>query len=235
MPKAPERAHKPDTSPNQGHRERARERFRKIGGDALEDYELLELLLFSNYPRQDTKAIAKALLARFGSFSAVLAAPIERLTEVDKVGMAAATTIKLSQAAAQRYARDAVGKRTILDSWSALMDYCRAQMAFEDKEQFRILFLDKKNGLIADEVQQTGTVDHTPVYPREVIKRALELSATAIILAHNHPSGDPEPSRADIEMTKSIRDIAEPMGIVLHDHVIIGRDGHYSMKAMRLI
>ncbi|MCB1516890.1 MAG: DNA repair protein RadC [Hyphomicrobiaceae bacterium] len=237
MPKAPERAHKPkpDASPNQGHRERARERFRKIGGGALEDYELLELLLFSNYPRQDTKAIAKALLARFGSFSAVLAAPIERLTEVDKVGLAAATTIKLSQAAAQRYARDAVGKRTVLDSWSALMDYCRAQMAFEDKEQFRILFLDKKNGLIADEVQQTGTVDHTPVYPRDVIKRALELSATAIILTHNHPSGDPEPSRADIEMTKSIRDIAEPMGIVLHDHVIIGRDGHYSMKAMRLI
>ncbi|MCB9994114.1 MAG: DNA repair protein RadC [Hyphomicrobiaceae bacterium] len=237
MAAAPDRPQKPkpQKSPNQGHRERARNRLLKVGGAALEDYELLEIQLFAAFPRSDTKAIAKSLLARFGSLTAVLAAPTERLKEVEGVGDSAAAVVKVAQALAQRYAREEIVKRPILGSWSALMDYCRAQMAFEDKEQFRILFLDKKNGLIADEVQQTGTVDHTPVYPREVIKRALELSATAIILAHNHPSGDPEPSRADIDMTKAIRDIADPMGIALHDHVIIGRDGHYSMKAMRLI
>ena len=165
----------------------------------------------------------------------MLAAPEARLREVDGVGEAVAHHLKVVQAAAQRFARDAVRTRPLLDSWSAVIDYCRAAMAFEPIEQFRILFLDKKNALIADEVQQTGTVDHTPVYPREVVKRALELSATAVILVHNHPSGDPTPSRADIQMTRSLIDIAEPLGIVVHDHIIVGKDGHASFKGLKLI
>ena len=218
-----------------GHRDRLKSRFQSGGAEILPDYELLELLLFQALPRRDTKPIAKALLTRFGTFSEVLAAPEGELLKIPGLGPAAVHHLKLVLAAAQRFARDPVRERPLFGSGSAVVEYCRAVMAYETVEQFRVLFLDKRNMLIADEVQQTGTVDHTPVYPREVIKRALELSATAIILTHNHPSGDPEPSRADIEMTKSIRDIAEPMGIVLHDHVIIGRDGHYSMKAMRLI
>lgn len=172
-----------------GHRERARQRFMRIGEEALEDYEMLELILFFVIPRQDTKALAKELLARFGSYSAVLSASPERLAEVKGIKGAAATNLKIIQAAAQRFARHRVDKeKPILGNWSALIDYCRTQMAFNDVEQFRLLFLDKKNRLITDEVQQTGTVDHTPVYPREVIKRALELSATALILVHNHPT-----------------------------------------------
>jgi DNA repair protein RadC len=178
-----------------GHRARLTARFRQGGGEPLADYELLELILFQALPRRDTKPIAKALLERFGSFSAVLSAPEERLREVDGVGEKVALHLKLTQSAAARYARDAVRDRPLLTSWQAVIDYCRAAMAYADREQFRILFLDKKNGLIADEVQQTGTVDHTPVYPREIVKRALELSATALILVHNHPSGDPQPSR----------------------------------------
>jgi len=218
-----------------GHRERLKARFHDAGPDAVADYELLELILFQAMPRRDVKPVAKALLARFGSFSEVLAAPEARLTEVEGVGEAAARHLKVIQAAAQRFARDAVRTRPLLDSWSAVIDYCRAAMAYEAIEQFRVLFLDKKNFLIADEVQQTGTVDHTPVYPREVIKRALELSATAIILVHNHPSGDPTPSRADIQMTKSVIDIAQPLGIVVHDHIIVGKDGHASFKGLKLI
>ncbi|MCX5578407.1 RadC family protein [Kaistia terrae] len=218
-----------------GHRERLKTRFRETGPDSVADYELLELILFQVVPRRDTKPIAKALLARFGTFSDVLAAPEARLTEISGVGASVATHLKLVHAAATRYARGAVRQRPLLGSWSAVIDYCRAAMAYEEKEQFRILFLDRKNVLIADEVQQVGTVDHTPVYPREVVKRALELSATAIVLAHNHPSGDPTPSRADIEMTKTIVAIADPLGIAVHDHIIVGRNGHASFRALKLI
>ena len=178
-----------------GHRERLRERFRKAGADALTDYELLELVLFRALPRRDVKPLAKALIATFGSFAEVIAAPAARLAEVKGLGEAAITELKIVEAAASRLARGEVQKRPVLSSWTAVLDYCRTAQAFAEKEQFRVLFLDKRNQLIADEVQQTGTVDHTPVYPREVVKRALELSATAIILVHNHPSGDPTPSQ----------------------------------------
>jgi DNA repair protein RadC len=218
-----------------GHRERLKSRFRDIGGDTLQDYELLELILFQALPRRDTKPLAKALLARFGSFSEVLAAPEARLTEVEGIGEGVAHHLKIVLAAAQRFARDPLRKQTVLDSWTAVIDYCRAAMAYEAVEHFRILFLDKKNQLIADEVQQSGTVDHTPVYPREVVKRALELSATAVILVHNHPSGDPTPSRADIQMTKSVVDIAKPLGIAVHDHIIVGKTGHASLRGLKLI
>jgi DNA repair protein RadC len=218
-----------------GHRERLRARFREAGADALADYELLELLLFRAIPQKDVKPIAKALLARFGSFAEVISAPPALLAEIGGVKEAAITEFKIVQAAAQRLARGEVKKRPALSSWSAVIDYCRAAMAYAEKEQFRVLFLDKRNQLIADEVQQTGTVDHTPVYPREVVKRALELSATAVILVHNHPSGDPTPSQADIQMTRSIMDIARPLGIALHDHIIVGKEGHASLKGLRLI
>jgi DNA repair protein RadC len=218
-----------------GHRDRLKERFRDTGADALPDYELLELILFQVIRRADTKPLAKALLTRFGSFSEVLAAPQARLLEVSGIGEAVAHHLKVTHAAARRFARDPVRKRPLLASWTAVIDYCRAAMAYEPIEQFRILFLDKKNMLIADEVQQSGTVDHTPVYPREVAKRALELSATAIILVHNHPSGDPTPSRADIEMTRQVVDTATPLGIAIHDHIIIGKDGHVSLKGLKLM
>ncbi|TKT76787.1 DNA repair protein RadC [Aquamicrobium sp. LC103] len=218
-----------------GHRERLRGRFREVGAEPLSDYELLELLLFRTIPRADTKVPAKALLKRFGSFAEVLGAPEHLLREVPGVGEAAAFDLKVVAAAASRMAKGGIAGRQILASWAQVIDYCRAVMAFEPREQFRILFLDKKNTLIADEVQQSGTVDHTPVYPREVVRRALELSATAIILAHNHPSGDPAPSRADIEMTKTVIAAAQPLGITVHDHIIIGRNGHASLKGMQLI
>ena len=207
-----------------GHRERLRERFREAGDEKLADYELLELILFQVIQRRDTKPMAKALLARFGSFSEVLAAPVARLCEIEGIGEMVAQHLKVVQAAARRFARDPIRQRPLLDSWASVIDYCRAAMAYEHVEQFRILFLDKKNTLIADEVQQSGTVDHTPVYPREVVKRALELSATAIILVHNHPSGDPTPSQADIQMTRQLAEIAKPLNIVLHDHIIVGRN-----------
>lgn len=218
-----------------GHRDRLRTRFREGGGAALADYELLELALFRALPRRDTKPVAKALLKRFGTLAEVLHAPDERLKEVEGIGDAVVGELKLIKAFAERVAADAVRKRPVLTSWSALLDYCRTAMAFEEREQFRILFLDKKNGLIADEVQGKGTVDHTPVYPREVIRRALELSATAIILVHNHPSGDPTPSRADITMTETIVGVGKPLGITVHDHLIIGRDGHASFRGLGLI
>jgi DNA repair protein RadC len=219
-----------------GHRDRIRERFNKIGGEAFTDTELLEAALHLAIPRKDTKDLAKLLLKRFGSFSGVLSAPRERLVEFDQLGDITITNLKIIQAAAQRYARDKVDReQPILSSWSALIDYCRSAMAFEDVEQFRILFLDKKNRLIADEVQQRGTVDHTPVYPREVIKRTLELSATALILVHNHPSGDPSPSTADVQMTRQIIEVARPLGVAVHDHIIIGKSGHASMKGLKLI
>jgi DNA repair protein RadC len=185
-----------------GHRDRLRARFAETGGDALPDYELLELVLFRSIPRRDVKPIAKELLRRFGTFAEVLAAPPSRLVEVEGIGEAIVLDLKIVEAAARRLARGAVAKRPVLASWAAVIDYCRTAMAFMDKEQFRLLFLDKRNALIADEVQQSGTVDHTPVYPREVVKRALELSASALILVHNHPSGDPTPSPADVKMTR---------------------------------
>lgn len=218
-----------------GHRERLRARFREAGADALADYELLELLLFRALPRRDVKPLAKALIARFGSFAEVIAAPPARLAEVAGLGEAVATELKIVHAAASRFARGEVKRRPVLSSWSAVLDYCRTSMGFEDKEQFRILFLDKRNQLITDELQQVGTVDHTPVYPREVLKRALELSATAVILVHNHPSGDPTPSQADIQMTRSIVEVARPLGIAVHDHIIVGKAGHASFKGLKLI
>lgn len=234
----PRRANKsaPEPAPHyHGHRERLRERFREAGPDALADYELLELVLFRAMPRRDVKPLAKALLAKFGSFAETISAPRARLKEVAGLGEAAITELKVVQAAALRLARGELRKRPALSSWSAVLDYCRSTMAFAEKEQFRILFLDKRNQLIADEVQQTGTVDHTPVYPREVVKRALELSASAIILVHNHPSGDPTPSQADIQMTQAIVEVGKPLGIAVHDHIVVGKDGHASFKGLRLI
>ncbi|HWL31490.1 MAG TPA: DNA repair protein RadC [Xanthobacteraceae bacterium] len=218
-----------------GHRERLRARFRESGPDAVTDYELLELVLFRAIPQRDIKPLAKELIAKFGSFAEVLAAPPKRLAEIKGIGEAAITDLKIVHAAAGRMARGKVKKRPVLSSWSAVLEYCRTTMAFAEKEQFRIIFLDKRNQVMADELQQTGTVDHTPVYPREVVKRALELSATAIILVHNHPSGDPTPSHADIQMTQSIIDIAKPLGISVHDHIIVGKEGHASLKGLRLI
>jgi len=224
------------TNDHAGHRQRVRERFLKLGGDALEDYELLELALQLVIPRKDTKALAKTLLREFGSFSAVFNASETRLAKINGLGPTSIAHLKVIQAVAARFGRDRIDHdMPILSSWNQLIDYCRSQMAFQPIEQFRILFLDKKNRLIADEVQQTGTVDHTPVYPREVIKRSLELSATALILVHNHPSGDPAPSSADIRMTREIGDIAKPLGIVLHDHIIIGKSGHASLRSLKLI
>jgi DNA repair protein RadC len=218
-----------------GHRERLRERFHAAGPDALSDYELLEMVLFPALPRRDTKPLAKSLLKTFGSFAEVIHAPAARLREIDGIGDASINQLKLIAAAASRIAKGELKQRTALSSWNDVIDYCRTSMAFADKEQFRLLFLDKRNRLIADEVQQTGTVDHTPVYPREVIKRALELSATALILVHNHPSGDPTPSQADIQMTQAIINIATPLGISVHDHIIVGKNGHASLKGLRLI
>ncbi len=218
-----------------GHRGRLRERLLAGGGDALPDYELLEMVLLGAHARHDMKPLAKTLIAKFGSFTDVIAAPAARLKEVKGVGDAVVAALKVVHAAANRFARGEVNRRAPLSSWSAVLDYCRTAQAFADVEQFRILFLDKRNQLIADEVQQTGTVDHTPVYPREVVKRALELSATAVVLVHNHPSGDPTPSRADIQMTQQIIDISKPLGIAVHDHIIVGKDGHASMKGLKLI
>jgi len=209
-----------------GHRERLRRRFRESGSEAIPDYKLLELILFRAAQRRDTKPLAKALLARFGSFAEVMNAPEALLAEVPGIGEAAITELKLVRAAAVRLMRGEQFERPVLSSWTQVLDYCRASMGFESKEQFRILFLDKRNQIIADEVQQKGTVDHTPVYVREV---------TAIVLVHNHPSGDPTPSRADIEMTKPIVAAAKPLGVVVHDHIIVGKQGHASFRGLGLI
>jgi DNA repair protein RadC len=223
-----------DAAPHyHGHRERLRARFMEAGAQALADYEMLELVLFRAVPRRDVKPLAKDLLLKFGSFAEVISAPAERLKQ-EGLGEAAVIELKVVQAAAQRLARGEVKKRTAMSSGTAVIDYVRAAQAFAEKEQFRILFLDKKNRVIADEVQQQGTVDHTPVYPREVVKRALELSATALILVHNHPSGDPTPSQADVEMTRQVAQVARTLGIQVHDHVIVGKDGHVSMKELKL-
>jgi DNA repair protein RadC len=219
----------------EGHRERLRARFAGSGSDAIADYELLEMVLFRVIRRGDTKPLAKALLAHFGSFAEVLSASPERLVEVRGVGEAIAVELKIVHAAALRLLRGQVVDRPALASWSAVIDYIRAAMAFSRIEQFRILFLDKKNHLIADEVLQQGTVDHTPVYVREVMKRALDLGASAIVLVHNHPSGDPTPSSADVDMTRRIVDAGQKLQIAVHDHVIVGRKGHTSFRALGLL
>lgn len=218
-----------------GHRQRLRHRFLSDMGAGFADYELVELLLFMALPRTDVKPLAKALIARFGTYSNLLFASPSEIKEVPGAGDSTVVAIKTVQAAAIRLARAQVLSKPVLSSWLQLIDYCYAAMAREKKEQFRVLFLDKKNVLIADEVQQTGTVDHTPVYPREVIKRALELDASALIMVHNHPSGDPAPSRDDIDMTEEIREAADRLGIVLHDHLVIGKQGHASFKSMGLL
>ena len=218
-----------------GHRERLRERFKKAGVDGVQDYELLELILFRAIPRRDVKPLAKDLIAKFGGFAQVVAAPIERLMEVKGVSENVALEMKLVHAASVKLAQARVLKRPVISSWNDLLSYCRAAMADEKTELFRILFLDKKNILIADEVQQRGTVDHTPVYPREVVKRALELGASAIILVHNHPSGDPTPSRADVEMTNQIVKAASALGVRVHDHLVIGHEHHASFKTLGLL
>lgn len=218
-----------------GHRERLRDRFRQAGAEALPDYELMELLLYRAIPRRDTKPLAKAILAEFGSFAEAISASEARLAEIPGLGAAAITEIKLVRAVALRFLQSEMRARPLLSSWDKVVGYCRAAMAFEPREEFRILFLDNRNRLLADEVQGRGTTNHTPVYVREVVRRALELSAMSMILVHNHPSGDPTPSRADIEITKQIIEAAGPLGISVHDHLIVGRDGHQSLKAAGLV
>ena len=214
----------------EGHRRRLRARLLTAGPDSVADHELMELVLFLALPRRDTKPIARALLARFGSFANAIAAPLPELRSVDGMGEAGAAALKTVQAAALRLMRSEMQNRPVLSNWDALMGYLNAQVARERVEQFRILFLDGKNRLLGDEVQARGTVNHTPVYPREVAKRALQLHATALILVHNHPSGDPTPSRADIEMTGEIKRAIGTLGVVLHDHIIVGNGTWLSLK-----
>jgi DNA repair protein RadC len=218
-----------------GHRKRLKQRFMEGGADALPDYELLELVLFTAIPQGDVKPRAKELLTRFGTFANVVSAAPERLMEVDGIGPAVVTNLKIVHAAAVRLAKREAMSKPVLGSFKALLDYCMAAMAREEREQFRILFLDRKNMLIADEVQNKGTVDHTPAYPREVIRRALELSAVSIILVHNHPSGDPTPSRNDVELTKEIVAAAKTLGIAVHDHLIVAKQFHASLKGLGLM
>ncbi|MEP1229425.1 MAG: DNA repair protein RadC [Litorimonas sp.] len=218
-----------------GHRDRLRARFADGAVEALADYELLELYLFRSIPRRDVKPIAKDLIAKFGSFAEVCAAPATRLTEVKGISEKIALDLQILKAAATKFSKESILSRPILSSWTALLDYCRSAMQFETKEQFRVLFLDRKNRLIADEVLGQGTVDRAPVYPREIIKRALELDSTAIILAHNHPSGDPTPSHSDIMMTENMVKAAKGVNIAVHDHLIIGRENIASFKTLGLM
>lgn len=218
-----------------GHRQRLRERFLRSGADALADYELLEMILFSARPRGDVKPLAKALLAKFGSFRKVIEAEPQELARIEGTGDGVISALKVVQAAAQRLLREQATERPVIQSWKALLDYCQLNLAHKKVEEFHVLFLNSKNALIADEMQQRGTINHTPVYPREVVKRALELGASAIILCHNHPSGDPLPSEADITLTKQIIEVARPLDIQVHDHLVIGDGKHYSFKSYGLI
>lgn len=218
-----------------GHRERLRDRAVAGGLPALPDYEVLELLLFRSVPRGDVKPLAKQLLARFGSLGALLGATAENLRTVAGVGEAVALDLKLLHEVTLRTAREQVVRRPVISSWAALLAYVKTALAHETREQFRVLFLDKKNQLIADETMNRGTVDHAPVYPREVVRRALEFSASALILVHNHPSGDPTPSQADIDMTRQIAEAARHLRISVHDHLVVGRDGVASFKALGLM
>lgn len=218
-----------------GHRARLRARFLESGGAGIPDYEILELILFGVFRNGDVKPLAKALINECGSLGAVLSAAPERLMKVPGCGEAVIAALKVTREAGLRLLKAEAMQRPAISNWQALLDYCRAALQHEGIEQFRILFLDRKNQIIADEAQQRGTVDHTPVYPREVVKRALELNAAALILVHNHPSGDPTPSRADVEMTRHVRQAASVMGIELHDHLIVGRKGHVSLREKGLI
>ena len=213
------------------HRKRLRTRFMDGGASAMPDYELLELVLFRAIPRQDVKPLAHQLMAEFGDFNRVISAPVERLHSVNGVGDSVIVELKLIEAAAQRLARAKVLNKHIISSWDALVDYCHTTMAHRETEQFRVLFLDRKNVLIADEEQGKGTVDHVPVYPREVAKRALELNASALILVHNHPSGDPTPSQSDIDMTNQMENACGALGLTLHDHLIVGKSRELSFKS----
>lgn len=205
------------------------------GAEALADYELLEMILFAAHPRGDVKPLAKSLLAHFGSLAKVIHAEPQAYKAVEGAGEAVISALKVAEATAQRLLREEVQSGPVIGSWTALLDYCQLSMANKKKEEFRILFLNNKNALIADEVQQTGTINHTPVYPREVIKRTLEIGASSIILCHNHPSGDPTPSHADIDITRKIIEAAKPLGVNVHDHLIIGKNDHYSFKSNGLI
>ena len=234
-------AHAPSaTSPKlpsyiRDHRKRLRERFLAGGAAAVPDYELLELVLFRAIPRQDVKPLARRLLDAFGDFNGVLSAGVERIAEIEGAGEAVAIELKVVEAAAHRLSRARVLGRRVISSWDALLDYCHTVMSHRESEHFRVLFLDRKNAVIADEEQARGTVDHVPVYPREVVKRALALNASALILVHNHPSGDPTPSQADIAMTAQIRAAAEPLGITLHDHIVIGKSREQSFRSAGLL
>ena len=218
-----------------GHRERLRQRFLAGGHAAMPEYELLELLLFNAIPRIDVKPLAKTLLATFGDLNGVVAASKHRLLQVPGVTDKVYLQLRIAEAFAHRMARAKVMERSVISSWEALIDYCRTVMAHRDTEQFRILFLDTKNVLIADEEQAKGTVNHVPVYPREVARRALELNASSIILVHNHPSGDPTPSRADIDMTARIETACEAIGVTVHDHVVIGKAEEASFRELGLL
>ncbi len=218
-----------------GHRERLRKRLLEQGPGALADYELLEMLLFAGNPRGDTKPLAKQLLARFGSLARVLSATPAELSRVKGLGETGVAALTVVPEAAKRLAREQAQEQPVIASWQKLIDYCRVTVAHERVECFHVLFLDRKNKLIADERQQRGTVDHTSVYPREVVKRALDLGASALILVHNHPSGDPTPSKADIAMTRAVAEAAAKLEIAVHDHVVIGREGHASFKSLGLL
>lgn len=229
------RAHGKLPSYIRDHRKRLRERFMQDTGAAMPDYELLELILFRAIPRQDVKPLARRLIDAFGDLNGVIAASVHRLERIDGVGAAVICELKLIEASARRMTRARVMNRPVISSWNALLDYCHTTMAHRETEQFRILFLDRRNTLIADEEQASGTVDHVPVYPREVVRRALELNASALILVHNHPSGDPTPSQADITMTEAIRAAAAALSIAVHDHLIIGRERELSFRSEGLL
>ena len=213
------------------HRKRLRDRFLSGGAQALPDYELLELVLFRAIPRRDVKPLAHLLLQKFGDFNGVVSAPPDQLAELEGVGDAVVCELKIKEAAAHRLSRARILQRHVISSWDSLLDYCHTTMAHQNVEHFRVFYLDRKNVLIADEKQADGTVDHVPVYPREVVKRALHLNASALILVHNHPSGDPTPSDADISMTHQIRIAADALGITLHDHIIIGKSCEVSFRS----
>jgi len=224
-----------DSDDRVGHRARLRRRFLDAGAEALADYELLELLLFQAQPRGDAKPLAKRLIARFGSFAEAVSAPLDALAQVDGMGEASIAALKTAHAAATRLLGQSIRDRPVLSSWNQLLDYCRVAMASLPVEEVRVLYLDRKNRLIRDERQGRGTVDHTPLYPREVVKRALELGASALIVVHNHPSGDPSPSQADIAMTRQLAEAAATLGLVLHDHLIVARGGHTSFRSSGLL
>lgn len=224
-----------DTDAQDAYRQHLRERFDSADADTMADEELLELILFRAIPKRDVKALAKLMIDTFGDFNRVMAAPRARLSEMPGISRSVIRELKIVEASAHRMARSQIMHREVLSSWDSLQSYCQTRMAHLDTEQFRVLYLDRKNVLMADEAQQVGTVDHVPVYPREVLKRGLELGASALILVHNHPSGDPTPSETDIETTRSIQNGAEALGLVLHDHLIVGKSRHYSFRSHGLL